>query len=112
MNKVHNRDNIVILTNCAVAELKEKDQKLTAVILEDGKRLDLEGLFVAIGGKPATQFIQEIELENGYIKVNENMETSVKGIYAAGDVVSKKYYQIATAISDGAIAALAIKAGK
>jgi thioredoxin reductase (NADPH) len=44
----------------------------------------------------------------GYIKTDEDMRTSVPGIYAVGDVISKKYRQITTAVADGTIAAMAI----
>jgi thioredoxin reductase (NADPH) len=44
----------------------------------------------------------------GYIKTNEDMLTSMPGIYAVGDVISKKYRQITTAVADGTIAAIAI----
>jgi len=80
--------------------------------LKDGKQIDLEGLFIAIGGKPQTDFISNVEKENGYIIVNNHMETSCKNIYACGDVILKDYYQIITAASDGAVAALSIKAGE
>jgi thioredoxin reductase (NADPH) len=44
----------------------------------------------------------------GYIKTDEDMRTSISGIYAVGDVISKKYRQITTAVADGTIAAMAI----
>ena len=54
-------------------------------------------------------FNNELELDQwGYIKTDEDMQTNVKGIFAVGDVTSKKYRQITTAVSDGTIAAIAI----
>jgi thioredoxin reductase (NADPH) len=51
----------------------------------------------------------KLELDQwGYIKTNEDMQTSIPGIYAVGDVISKKYRQITTAVADGTIAAMAI----
>ena len=47
-------------------------------------------------------------MDNGYLIVNNKMESNVKGIYGAGDIIKKDYYQIVTATSDGAIAALTI----
>ena len=50
----------------------------------------------------------DLEMDNGYLIVNNKMESSVKGIYGAGDIIKKDYYQIVTATNDGAIAALTI----
>lgn len=89
------------------------DTKLTGVIVEDkltGKerQIDLDGLFVAIGRKPDTELLKGvINLdENGYITTDEKLSTSVKGVFAAGDVRPKSLRQIVTATSDGAIAAV------
>ena len=48
----------------------------------------------------------EIEKENNYIVVNNKMETSIKGIYACGDIIKKDVYQISTAVGEGATAAI------
>lgn len=68
-------------------------------------------LFVYIGSNPITSFIQHLEITNdqGYIIVNEQMETKHPGLYAGGDVIVKQLRQVATAINDGAIAAIAAK---
>lgn len=112
IEKALSRENITILKQTQISELLSKDNKLSGVMLKDGKQIDLEGLFIAIGGKPQTDFISNVEKENGYIIVSNHMETSLKNIYACGDVVLKDYYQIITAASDGAVAALSIKAGE
>jgi len=112
IERVLSRSNITILNGSEISELISKENKLNGVVLKDGKCLDLEGLFIAIGGKPQTEFISDIDKENGYIIVNKNMETSRKNIYACGDVIKKDFYQIITAASDGAVAALSIKAGE
>lgn len=112
IERVLSRSNITILNGSEISELISKENKLNGVVLKDGKQIDLEGLFVAIGGKPQTDFIKDIEKEDGYIIVDKNMETSRKNIYACGDVIKKDFYQIITAASDGAVAALSIKAGE
>jgi thioredoxin reductase (NADPH) len=73
-------------------------------------KLISDGVFVFIGMKPNIDlFRDKLELDNwGYIKTNEDMQTSLSGIYAVGDVISKKYRQITTAVADGTIAAIAI----
>jgi thioredoxin reductase (NADPH) len=54
-------------------------------------------------------FRDKLELDKwGYIKTDEDMRTSIEGVYAVGDVISKKYRQITTAVADGTIAAMAI----
>jgi thioredoxin reductase (NADPH) len=60
--------------------------------------------------KPNTDlFGDTLETDDwGYIKTNEDMKTSIDGIYAVGDIRSKKYRQITTAVADGTIAAISI----
>ena len=109
-NRVKAKENIIVLKNVNVNELKY-DDKLSNVILDDGKTLPVSGIFIAIGGMPELSFLNEIDLEmkNGYILTNDKMESNIKGLYAVGDVRYKDYYQIVTAVSDGAVAALAIR---
>lgn len=64
------------------------------------------GIFVYTGSQPNTSIYPELTLENGYIPVNEKMETAIEGVYAAGDIRIKQVRQAATAVSDGAIAAI------
>ncbi len=73
-------------------------------------RLISDGIFIFIGMKPNVDlFKNKLELDSwGYIKTNEDMQTSVAGVYAVGDVISKKYRQITTAVADGTIAAISI----
>jgi thioredoxin reductase (NADPH) len=74
------------------------------------QKLFSDGVFIFIGMKPNIDlFRDKLELDKwGYIKTNEDMKTSVDGVFAVGDVISKKYRQITTAVADGTIAAMAI----
>jgi thioredoxin reductase (NADPH) len=74
------------------------------------KKLDSDGVFVFIGMKPNIDLFRgNLELDKwGYIKTDEDMLTNMPGIYAVGDVISKKYRQITTAVADGTIAAIAV----
>ena len=110
-NRIKNKENIVVLKNVQVCNLKYENEKLSQIILDDGQTLPVSGMFIAIGGMPELSFLNEmdIEMKNGYIVTNDRMESSVKGLYAIGDVRYKDFYQIVTAVSDGAIAALSIK---
>lgn len=64
------------------------------------------GIFVYAGVTPNTELYTELALEDGYIPTNEKMETAIAGVYAAGDIRVKQVRQVATAVSDGAIAAI------
>ena len=64
------------------------------------------GIFVYAGVTPNTELYTELALEDGYIPTNEKMETAIPGVYAAGDIRVKQVRQVATAVADGAIAAI------
>ncbi len=72
-------------------------------------RLDVGGIFIYVGYNPNIEFLKGlVELnENNYIVADENMSSSVPGIFVAGDVRAKPLKQIATAVGDGAVAAVA-----
>ena len=72
--------------------------------------LPVDGAFIYIGFDPATQFLNNLGVldQDGYIVVDENYETKVKGVYGAGDCLPKKTRQIVTATGDGASAASAL----
>jgi len=74
------------------------------------KTLTTDGIFVFIGQKPNLEmFGNQLELDQwGYIKTDEDKRTNIEDVFAVGDVTSKKYRQITTAIADGTIAAIAI----
>mmetsp|Transcript_4569 Transcript_4569/g.6584 ORF Transcript_4569/g.6584 Transcript_4569/m.6584 type:complete len:389 (-) Transcript_4569:260-1426(-) len=87
--------------------------KVKQIEEEEEEVIPVEGVFIyALGGgsKPITDFIQnQVELnEDGGVKVNEDMEASVKGVYAIGDVRNTPYKQVVVAASDGCIAAMSI----
>ncbi len=92
---------------------REGDKMITEVEdLKTKERSELvsDGVFVFIGMKPnISLFRDKLELDQwGYIKTDEDMRTSVPGVFAVGDVISKKYRQITTAVADGTIAAIVI----
>ncbi len=77
---------------------------------KERKTIVSDGVFIFIGMKPNIDlFKDKLQLDQwGYVKTNEDMQTSIPGVYAVGDVISKKYRQITTAVADGTIAAIAI----
>jgi len=96
-------------------EIVTQDGKVTAVrVTKDGEQsdIDTDGVFVFIGLKPNTQFLagSEVELDElGLIRTNEKLETNVPGVYASGDVRSGATMQVASAVGEGATAALEIR---
>ena len=69
--------------------------------------LEADGLFVSIGREPETALFDELEKDGGYIAAGEDTQSSVPGVFAAGDVRTKPFRQIVTAAADGAVAAAA-----
>ncbi len=80
--------------------------------VKTGEKTDLSvsGVFLFIGWFPNTGFIQDVEKDsNGFIKTDENMQTAIPGLFAAGDCRVKSFRQVVTAVGDGAIAADSIE---
>lgn len=77
---------------------------------KERKTLEADGVFIFIGMKAnLDMFTDQLELDQwGYIKTDDEMRTSIPNVYAVGDVISKKYRQITTAVADGTIAAISI----
>jgi len=103
----------ILFDNEPRAFVREGDKIVTEVENVKTKRrekLTSDGVFIFIGMKPNINlFRDKLELDQwGYIKTNEDMKTSIPGVYAVGDVISKKYRQITTAVADGTIAAMSI----
>ncbi|MGD8979703.1 MAG: thioredoxin-disulfide reductase [candidate division WOR-3 bacterium] len=88
-------------------------ERVEAITLRDRatqkeKKIGLDGVFIYVGLKPNTGMLKGfIDLdETGFVMVNERMETSVRGVYAAGDVCCKTIRQVVTACAEGATAAI------
>ena len=82
--------------------------KLLNLITQQETWLDAQGVFIYVGRVPPQDILNfnlKID-ENGFIITDEFMRTSIEGIYAAGDIRSKQIRQIATAVSDGMVAAI------
>ena len=107
MNELKQKQNVFFMPNEIITKLNTKEGYLES-IETDKNKYDIKALFVAIGQIPAVIKIENLETENGYIKVNNKMETNINGIYACGDCIKKDVYQLTTAAAEGTIAATSI----
>lgn len=116
MDKVEN-GNIVLHTDRVLDEVLGDEMGVTGVRIKDTlsdktEELDVMGLFVAIGHNPNTEiFNGQLTLNNGYIVVNSGLngnatQTSIEGVFAAGDVMDQNYRQAITSAGTGCMAAL------
>lgn len=112
IEEVYNNPKIEVLLNEDLIEAKG-DDFLKKVVLKNTvsneiSELEVEAVFGYIGTEPKTSDVKEYVkvTEQGYIITDEDMQTNIKGVYAAGDVRDKKYRQITTAVSDATIALL------
>ena len=106
------RENVRILTGQRILGLLSEDGKLTGLRLKAARgetRLPVSGLFVAIGLIPDNEpFADQAALDSqGYVAARDDCLTDHEGVFAAGDCRTKAVRQIATAVADGAVAALA-----
>ena len=97
--------NIEFRANSSILELIA-DERVNGIRLSDGRELEVNGLFVSIGRKPASElFRDQLELDGGgYIVADESTRTNIEGVYAVGDVRTKPLRQVVTAVGDGAVA--------
>ena len=96
-------DGDELLSSMTVKNVKTGELTTINADEDDG----LFGLFGFIGYNPNSQLFEGmLDMENGYIKTDENMHTSIPGVFAAGDIRVKSLRQVVTAAADGAIAAM------
>lgn len=113
VSRAEQQENIRILRGRTVEKLLWSDEALQGLLLTNLKtgqteRLDVEGLFVAVGQVPqSAPFADAVAEENGYYLAGEDTKTSLPGVFAAGDGRKKQVRQLTTAVSDGTAAAIA-----
>lgn len=96
-------------------EIVGENNMVTKVVgTKDGKKVEFptDGVFVFVGLKPNSEFLRDsgVELDEiGFVKTDKHLQTSMKGVFAAGDIRSGATMQIATAVGEGATAALVIR---
>lgn len=119
IHEIEKNPKITVHFNTVTNEIKGDDPKAggkvtSVVVTKQGKSevINTDGVFVFIGLKPVTQYLtgSDIDLdEYGFIKTNLKLQTSMPGVFAAGDVRSGATMQIASAVGEGATAALSIR---
>ena len=109
------KDNIEFMPFYEVDEICGENS-VEELILHDNRtseksKLSVSGIFIAVGMKPQSELVKNlVKLDDaGYICAGEDCRTSVKGIYAAGDVRTKSLRQIVTAVADGAVAIFSVE---
>ncbi|BGI51151.1 MAG: thioredoxin-disulfide reductase [Arsenophonus endosymbiont of Ceratovacuna japonica] len=111
------KGNIILHTNFIVSEILGDNSGVTSINLRSTKNnilklLYVTGVFIAIGHTPNTNILKnQLELENGYIKVQfgnkgNATQTSIEGVFAAGDIIDNVYRQAITSAGTGCMAAI------
>lgn len=111
IDKLQTKENIEMHYLKKPHHIEITDQKVSGLVVEDSLTQELsiiktQGIFPFIGLDPMSDFVKDLGIVNskGYIEVDKNQETKVKGIFAGGDVTDKNLRQVITAANDGAIA--------
>ena len=104
-------ENVEFMWNSTVSELyhdgRMKGVQLKNLVSGEVKDIECDGMFISVGRSPASALVAgQLELdEGGYIIAGESTATNIPGVYAVGDVRTKRVRQIVTAVADGAVAA-------
>ena len=111
VDKILEKDNVTIHYLKKPNAIEITDNKVSGLVVEDSQTQELstikaQGIFPFIGLDPVSDFVKDLGIvnEKGYIHVDDNMQTSVNGIFAGGDIIEKNLRQVITAANDGAIA--------
>ena len=109
-DKVLSNDKIEFLPFCVVEKINGSenvtDIDVKNVQTGETKKIECSGVFIAVGTKPNSELISGLGIcdERGYVLTDENMKTSIEGVFAAGDLRKKPLRQVITAAADGAVA--------
>lgn len=110
VEKLKEKANVEFILEAKPAKITGVD-KVQTLWLEDGRSLEIDGIFIAVGMVPMITAVKEVvELDQtGYIVADETGRTSAKGFFVAGDVRTKALRQVVTAVSDGANAVASVE---
>ena len=113
LDMIKSKQNVKIIVNAMILSVNGSDRVASVSYRENNtgniREINVEGVFVAVGQEPDTDFIKDkIELINGgYVVSDESCQTGISGIFVAGDCRDKEIRQLTTAAADGTVAALA-----
>lgn len=112
LETINEYKNITIYFNSKIIELIKDNGLLSGIKIKktSEKIINCECLFVGNNLVPDLNFLSDIKKDNGYIIVDKNMNTNIKGVFACGDVIKKDVYQLTTAIGEAAISANSVLA--
>ncbi len=110
MDYLKSKDNVKLILNANLISINGGERVSGVIINTDNgiNEYNTDGVFIAVGTKPESSMIQRLNIDmyNGYIKADETCKTSVKGVFAAGDIRTKHLRQVITAAADGANATI------
>lgn len=117
LHEIEKNDKITVHLQTTTDEIVGEDNKVVKVVGTDKAKNEkvefpTDGVFVFVGLMPNSQFLKtsDIELDEvGFVKTDERLETKIKGVFAAGDIRSGATMQVASAVGEGATAALMIR---
>lgn len=111
-NVLKEKENVEFIENATITKILGENAVSGIEYTKNDKQntLNLSAIFPLFGEKSASAFLSPLNLENnhGFIKVDQSMMSSCKGLFAAGDIIDKTLRQVVTAASDGAIAATSV----
>ena len=108
IEELKNKDNVEFILNSNIIKLNGNEFLESIEIKNETiTKLDIDGLFIAVGQVPKNEFFKDLITvnNNGYIVSSDGVHTNIEGIYVAGDIREKNLRQLVTATSDGAISA-------
>lgn len=113
-DEINSKSNVEILYNTEVKKVLSNEMIYGINIINNKTNIEseikIDGLFIGVGTAPVTELLNnKVDMDNNYIIADETCETSIKGIYACGDVRKKQLKQVVTALSDGANAITSIQ---
>lgn len=108
-DKLKQKDNVEVITNSGVSKIVG-DDKLKKIIIKNGEKENefvIDGMFISIGLMPQSDFLKGIiDLDKFNYAVSFDTKTKIDGIFVAGDIRTKPFRQITTAVNDGTTSAL------
>lgn len=105
-DKLKSKDNVEIMLSTQIKKI-EGEESLKSIVLNDDRKIELDGMFIAIGQDPQNDFVKDIiKLDDKNYIDSEDCLTNVEGIFTAGDCRKKKFRQLTTACNDGTVSAM------